>query len=158
MLYDVIAAEPRGDFKVWVRFENGVEGEADLSDLAGRGVFKRWTENPSEFGQVKSGLREWHSDLARRVGCSPRPTLCGRGASNGWGGSKLELWYGRPSDNIRVAPTPLSRLRRTPARERDGPQEAWRNDRWTVPRSDVVARRRRNSRNVSRNRVGGADV
>jgi hypothetical protein len=67
MLYDVIAAEPRGDFKVWVRFENGVEGEADLSDLAGRGVFKRWTENPSEFGQVKvdseSGTLIWPGGL-----------------------------------------------------------------------------------------------
>jgi len=67
MLYDVIAAEPRGDFKVWVRFENGVEGEADLSDLAGRGVFKRWTENPAEFGQVKvdseSGTLIWPGGL-----------------------------------------------------------------------------------------------
>ena len=67
MLYDVVAAEARSAFKVWVRFENGVEGEADLSDLAGRGVFKRWTENPAEFGQVsvdpESGTVTWPGGL-----------------------------------------------------------------------------------------------
>ena len=67
MLYDVVAVEARPDFKVWVRFENGVEGEADLSDLAGRGVFRRWTENPEEFGKVsvdrESGTVVWPGGL-----------------------------------------------------------------------------------------------
>ena len=67
MLYDVVAAEARPGFKVWVRFENGVEGEADLSDLAGKGVFKRWTENPAEFEQVSvdsgSGTVTWPGGL-----------------------------------------------------------------------------------------------
>ena len=67
MLYDVVAVEARPGFKVWVRFENGVEGEADLSDLAGRGVFKRWTENPAEFGEVsvdsESGTVVWPGGL-----------------------------------------------------------------------------------------------
>ena len=67
MLYDVIAAEAREGFKVWVRFENGVEGEADLSDLAGRGVFKRWTDNPAEFSEVsvdpESGTLIWPGGL-----------------------------------------------------------------------------------------------
>ena len=67
MLYDVVAVEARPDFKVWVRFENGVEGEADLSDLAGQGVFKRWTENPAEFDKVtvdpESGTVAWPGGL-----------------------------------------------------------------------------------------------
>ena len=67
MLYDVIAAEAREGFKVWVRFEDGVEGIADLSDLAGRGVFKRWTENPAEFSEVRvdaeSGTLVWPGGL-----------------------------------------------------------------------------------------------
>ena len=67
MLYDVIAVEARPGFKVWLRFEDGVEGEADLSDLAGRGVFKRWTENPSEFGEAsvdpESGTVTWPGGL-----------------------------------------------------------------------------------------------
>ncbi|MEJ2239017.1 MAG: DUF2442 domain-containing protein [Gemmatimonadales bacterium] len=67
MLYDVVAVETRPDFKVWVRFENGVEGEADLSDLAGQGVFKRWTENPEEFDKAsvdaESGTVMWPGGL-----------------------------------------------------------------------------------------------
>jgi hypothetical protein len=67
MLCDVIAVEARPGFKVWLRFEDGVEGEADLSDLAGRGVFKRWTENPSEFGEAsvdpESGTVTWPGGL-----------------------------------------------------------------------------------------------
>lgn len=67
MPYDVVAVEARAEFKVWVRFENGVEGEADLSDIAGRGVFKRWTEDPAEFGQVsvhpESGTLVWPGGL-----------------------------------------------------------------------------------------------
>ena len=67
MLYDVMAVEARPGFKVWVRFENGGEGEVDLSDLAGRGVFKRWRENPAEFGEVsvdpESGTVAWPGGL-----------------------------------------------------------------------------------------------
>ncbi len=67
MLYDVTAVEARQGFRVWVRFEDGVEGEADLSDLAGRGVFKRWTDHPAEFGEVavdpESGTLIWPGGL-----------------------------------------------------------------------------------------------
>jgi len=67
MLYDVVAVEARPGFRVWVRFENGVEGEADLSDLAGRGVFQRWTEKPAEFAEVsvdpESGTLTWPGGL-----------------------------------------------------------------------------------------------
>lgn len=67
MLYDVVAVEARPGFKVWVRFENGVEGEADLSDLAGKGVFERWTANPAEFAEVsvdpESGTVTWPGGL-----------------------------------------------------------------------------------------------
>ncbi len=67
MLYDVTAVEARQGYTVWVRFEDGVEGEADLSDLAGRGVFKRWTDHPAEFGEVavdpESGTLIWPGGL-----------------------------------------------------------------------------------------------
>ncbi len=49
MLYDVTAVRALKPYRIWVGFEDGLEGEVDLSDLAGRGVFQRWTENPSEF-------------------------------------------------------------------------------------------------------------
>jgi hypothetical protein len=51
--YPVVEVHPRPNFRVWLRFADGLEGEADLSHLAGRGVFKRWVDNPSEFGQVR---------------------------------------------------------------------------------------------------------
>ena len=67
MLYDVVAVKARDPFKIWIRFEDGTEGEADLSDLAGRGVFKRWTEDPSEFAQAtvdpESGTVVWPGGL-----------------------------------------------------------------------------------------------
>lgn len=52
MIHRPVAAEARPNYRLWVRFEDGVEGEADLSDVAGRGVFQRWTETPSEFAEV----------------------------------------------------------------------------------------------------------
>lgn len=32
------------DHRIWLRYADGVEGEVDLSGLAGRGVFARWDE------------------------------------------------------------------------------------------------------------------
>jgi hypothetical protein len=67
MPYDVVEVKVLSDFKVWVRFEDGLEGEADLSDLAGRGVFGRWTASPSEFLQAsvdsESGTVVWPGGL-----------------------------------------------------------------------------------------------
>jgi hypothetical protein len=67
MLYDVIEVKALPRFRLWVRFEDGLEGEVDLSDLAGRGVFKRWSDNPSEFLQarvdVESGTVVWPGGL-----------------------------------------------------------------------------------------------
>jgi hypothetical protein len=67
MLYDVVEAKALANYKVWVRFEDGVEGVADLSHLAGHGVFKRWSDNPAEFAQVtvdpESGTLVWPGGL-----------------------------------------------------------------------------------------------
>lgn len=67
MLHDVIAVKAVEPYRIWVRFEDGLEGEVDLSDLAGRGVFKRWTDNPSEFSQASvdpvSGTVTWPGGL-----------------------------------------------------------------------------------------------
>jgi hypothetical protein len=53
MLYNIVEVRARPNFRVWPRFEDGLEGEADLSDVAGRGVFKRWIDSPAEFDQVR---------------------------------------------------------------------------------------------------------
>jgi len=51
MLYRIIAAKALPNYRLWVRFEDGVEGEVDLSDLVGKGVFQRWVD-PLEFAKV----------------------------------------------------------------------------------------------------------
>ena len=44
-----------------------MEGEADLSDLVGKGVFRRWRDNPAEFAEVSvdldSGTIVWPGGL-----------------------------------------------------------------------------------------------
>src|SRR6266404_5514976 len=39
-----IALKPLADHRLWVRFDDGVEGFADLSEFAGRGVFEIWND------------------------------------------------------------------------------------------------------------------
>ena len=51
MLYRIVEAKALQSYRLWVRFEDGVEGEVDLSDLVGKGVFKAWQE-PGAFEQV----------------------------------------------------------------------------------------------------------
>ena len=43
-MIDPIAVEPREDYRIWLRYSDGAEGEVDLSDLAGDGVFSAWDD------------------------------------------------------------------------------------------------------------------
>ena len=36
--------KPLDGYRIWIEFEDGVKGEADLSRLAGRGIFKAWDD------------------------------------------------------------------------------------------------------------------
>jgi len=67
MLYDVVEVVAKENFKLWVRFEDGLQGEVDLSELAGKGVFRRWVDNPTEFSQARvdpeSGTVVWPGGL-----------------------------------------------------------------------------------------------
>jgi len=69
MLHRIVEAEAREDYRLWVRFEDGSEGEVDLADLVGRGVFATWSD-PAVFGSVfideDSGTVAWPggTDLA----------------------------------------------------------------------------------------------
>lgn len=40
--------------RLWLRYDDGVEGEVDLSNLAGRGVFEAW-DDPAFFASVRLG-------------------------------------------------------------------------------------------------------
>ena len=44
---DVITAMevvPRNGYRIWLRYSDGVCGEVDLSDFAGRGIFAAWSD------------------------------------------------------------------------------------------------------------------
>jgi len=47
----IVAAQPLANFRLWLRFTDGVEGEVDLAHLVGCGVFSRWSD-PAEFAKV----------------------------------------------------------------------------------------------------------
>lgn len=49
-----IAVKALTDFRIWLRYSDGTEGEVDLSDLASRGVFTIW-DQPGVFESVTIG-------------------------------------------------------------------------------------------------------
>ena len=52
-------------YRIWLRYADGVEGEVDLTHLAGRGVFKAWTDR-KVFESVRvdeSGAIAWDEEL-----------------------------------------------------------------------------------------------
>jgi len=62
----IVAAQPLANYRLWLRFTDGAEGEVDLSHLVGRGVFARWN-NPAEFAKVvvdpKTRTVRWPGDI-----------------------------------------------------------------------------------------------
>jgi hypothetical protein len=53
MLKDIVAAEPLSDYRLHLRFEDGVEGAVDLApQLSFQGVFEP-LRDPSYFAQVR---------------------------------------------------------------------------------------------------------
>lgn len=38
----IVACEARPNYILWIRFDDGIEGEVDLSNLVEQGVFKAW--------------------------------------------------------------------------------------------------------------------
>lgn len=43
-MHRIIEVKPLQDYRVWLRFSDGVEGTVDLSDLVGNGVFSAWND------------------------------------------------------------------------------------------------------------------
>ena len=53
------------NFRIWLRYDDGIHGEVDLSDLAGRGVFAAWKDQ-AFFNAVRlttHGAIEWGTDI-----------------------------------------------------------------------------------------------
>jgi hypothetical protein len=60
------AVAPLDGHRIWLRYEDGVEGEVDLSHLAGKPAFRRW-QDPRFFESVgigAGGTVEWDDDVA----------------------------------------------------------------------------------------------
>ena len=49
-----VEVQAREPYRVWLRYSDGVEGEVDLSHLAGRGVFGAWADR-SFFAEARIG-------------------------------------------------------------------------------------------------------
>ena len=61
----VMDVRPLENYRVWLRFRDGAQGEIDLSDLAGHGVFVAWAD-PALFEAVHTeagGGIEWPGDI-----------------------------------------------------------------------------------------------
>lgn len=62
----IVACKPQPHYRVWIRFDDGLEGEVDLSDLVGKGVFEAW-KSVEFFNQVridpKSDTLAWGEDI-----------------------------------------------------------------------------------------------
>lgn len=43
----IVACKPLPNYHIWIRFDDGLEGEVDVSHLVGNGVFAAW--NSIEF-------------------------------------------------------------------------------------------------------------
>ncbi len=54
------------NYRVWIRFDDGLEGEVDLSDLVGKGIFSAW-QSIDFFNKVridpKSDTLVWGEDI-----------------------------------------------------------------------------------------------
>jgi hypothetical protein len=51
-VFRLLEVKPLSGCRLWLHYSDGTEGEVDLSHLAGKGVFARWTV-PGEFEQVR---------------------------------------------------------------------------------------------------------
>jgi hypothetical protein len=48
----IVACKPKPNYRIWIRFDDGLEGEVDLSALVGKGIFEAW-ESIDFFNQVR---------------------------------------------------------------------------------------------------------
>ena len=65
MMIQPVLVRALPNYRVYLEFSDGAEGEIDLSDLAGKGVFEAWNDY-SFFQQVHIGEHrevKWNEDI-----------------------------------------------------------------------------------------------
>ena len=95
MVYMVrpVEVRPLAPYRIWLRYQDGTEGEVDLSHLAGKGVFAVW-EQEGVFARVKLGSHgqiEWPGDIdlcpdalyLKLTGKRPEDLFTGPGSTSG---------------------------------------------------------------------------
>jgi len=61
----LLEVKPLAHYRLWLRYEDGVEGVVDLSDLVGKGVFALWKDE-DRFREVHigdGGEVVWNEDV-----------------------------------------------------------------------------------------------
>ena len=64
-MFKPIEVKALPNYRIWVRYADGIEGEVDLSRLAGRGVFSLWRDY-TEFQKVHlgpAGAIAWNEEV-----------------------------------------------------------------------------------------------
>ena len=61
----ITSAKALSDYKVWIEYSDGVEGEVDLSHLVGKGVFSSWEDiNVFENFHIENGRSiAWNNQI-----------------------------------------------------------------------------------------------
>src|SRR5436190_9682120 len=61
----LLEVKPLPDYKLWLRYSDGVSGTLSFSPFVGQGIFKEWLD-PTYFEQVRIGVdgsARWSNDL-----------------------------------------------------------------------------------------------
>jgi len=64
-MFEPLEVKALSDYRIWIRYADGEEGEVDLSHLAGQGVFELW-EDESKWKNVQiaeDGAIRWSEDV-----------------------------------------------------------------------------------------------
>ena len=61
----ILEIRPLDDYKIWLKFDNGTEGEVDLSHLTGKGVFAFWNnyENFKKDSMENGRSLTWSDEI-----------------------------------------------------------------------------------------------
>ena len=64
-MFEPLEVKALSDYRIWIRYADGEEGDVDLSDLAGQGVFELW-EDEEKWKNVRianDGAIRWSKEV-----------------------------------------------------------------------------------------------